>query len=82
MAVYTATPLVRYASLDSPAPSIPAYTAQKMDSSQDIASPLLAVLRSLNRTAATVEHYFHKLPGSPILVRYIRSSYQVSVPVA
>lgn len=52
-------------------------TAHTMDSSQDIASPLLAGLRSLNKTAATVEHYFHRLPGSPILVRYIRSSYQV-----
>ncbi|GHJ88812.1 hypothetical protein NliqN6_5214 [Naganishia liquefaciens] len=45
-------------------------------SSQDIASPLLALLKSLSSTAATVEHYFHKLPGSPILIRYIRSSYQ------
>jgi serine palmitoyltransferase len=46
-------------------------------STEEIASPLLAVLQSLSSTAATVEHYFHKLPGSPILVRYIRSSYQV-----
>ncbi|KAJ9118071.1 hypothetical protein QFC24_006343 [Naganishia onofrii] len=45
-------------------------------STEEIASPLLAALQSLSSTAATVEHYFHKLPGSPILVRYIRSSYQ------
>lgn len=49
-------------------------------SSQDIASPLLALIKSLSSTAATVEHYFHKLPGSPILIRYIRSSYQVGPP--
>ena len=42
----------------------------------DIPAPLLSLLSVLSASLHTLERTFHRLPGSPILVRYIKSSYQ------
>lgn len=42
----------------------------------DIPAPLLSLLSVLTATLHSLERTFHRLPGSPILVRYIKSSYQ------
>lgn len=43
----------------------------------DIPGPLITWLSLLSTTVDSVQDAFHRLPGSPILVRYIKSSYQV-----
>jgi serine palmitoyltransferase len=42
----------------------------------DIPAPLLSVLAIVSSFLQTLSEIFHRLPGSPILVRYIKSSYQ------
>jgi hypothetical protein len=42
----------------------------------DIPTALLPLLSSLNALLQTLSKLFHRIPGSPILARYIKSSYQ------
>jgi hypothetical protein len=42
----------------------------------DIPTALLPLLSSLNVLLQTLSKLFHRIPGSPILARYIKSSYQ------
>ncbi|WWC98666.1 hypothetical protein V866_005559 [Kwoniella sp. B9012] len=51
-----------------------AATAQP--ASTEIPAPLIPLLSSLTSIIYTIEHLFNKIPGSPIIVRYIKSSYQ------
>ncbi|WRT70513.1 uncharacterized protein IL334_007511 [Kwoniella shivajii] len=45
-------------------------------SSTEIPAPLIPLLSSLSSLIFTIEHLFNRIPGSPIIVRYIKSSYQ------
>ncbi|OCF42571.1 serine palmitoyltransferase [Kwoniella heveanensis CBS 569] len=45
-------------------------------SSTEIPAPLLPLLSSLSSFFMTIQHLFNRIPGSPIIVRYIKSSYQ------
>ena len=42
----------------------------------EVPTPLLPILSFLSNIIETLEALFHKVPGSPILLRYIKSSYQ------
>lgn len=44
--------------------------------SADVPAPLLPLLSLLSSTFLSLSGIFHRLPGSPIIVRYIQSSYQ------
>lgn len=46
----------------------------------ELNSPLLPLISVLTSTLVRVQNGFNSIPGSPILIRYIRSSYQVSCP--
>jgi len=48
------------------------------DTSVELNSPLLPLISVLTSTLVRVQNGFNSIPGSPILIRYIRSSYQVS----
>ncbi|WWC92094.1 uncharacterized protein L201_007048 [Kwoniella dendrophila CBS 6074] len=50
-------------------------TAQS-PSSTEIPAPLIPLLSSLTSFIYTIEKFFNRVPGSPIIVRYIKSSYQ------
>jgi serine palmitoyltransferase len=42
-------------------------------------SPVLPLIGVLTSTLVKVQNGFHSIPGSPILIRYIKSSYQASL---
>lgn len=45
-------------------------------SSQDITNSLLPFLSVISSTVLRVQTFFNRIPGSPILLRYVKSSYQ------
>ena len=45
-------------------------------STTEIPAPLVPLLSFLSAIFLTLSNLFHRLPGSPIIVRYIKSSYQ------
>jgi hypothetical protein len=53
-----------------------AYTTMA-NATAEIPGPLITWVSLLSSTVDSVQNAFHRLPGSPILVRYIKSSYQV-----
>ncbi|WVR08448.1 hypothetical protein IAU60_005503 [Kwoniella sp. DSM 27419] len=57
-------------SLPSPVPTVAA------PGSTEFPAPLLPLLSSLSSLFFTIHDLFNRIPGSPILVRYIKSSYQ------
>ncbi|WVW81070.1 hypothetical protein I302_103061 [Kwoniella bestiolae CBS 10118] len=56
--------------------SISTLAATAQPASTEIPAPLIPLLSSLTSLIYTIEHLFNKVPGSPIIVRYIKSSYQ------
>jgi hypothetical protein len=51
-------------------------TLSKMSSTSDIPAPLVHIISSISTLISLLSTAFHKIPGSPIIIRYIRSSYQ------
>nr|XP_019007991.1 serine palmitoyltransferase [Kwoniella pini CBS 10737]OCF46772.1 serine palmitoyltransferase [Kwoniella pini CBS 10737] len=50
--------------------------ATARSASTEIPAPLIPLLSSLTALIYTIENLFNRLPGSPIILRYIKSSYQ------
>nr|XP_018259968.1 serine palmitoyltransferase [Kwoniella dejecticola CBS 10117]OBR82126.1 serine palmitoyltransferase [Kwoniella dejecticola CBS 10117] len=50
--------------------------ATAQPASTEIPAPLIPLLSSLTALIYTIENLFNRIPGSPIIVRYIKSSYQ------
>lgn len=53
-----------------------AATARAADSSPDISPVLLPFISLLSSYLTQLTELFHRIPGSPIILRYIKSSYQ------
>lgn len=51
-------------------------SSQSHSSPTDIPAPLLPLLQLLSSVFLTLQSTFKRIPGSPIIVRYIKSSYQ------
>jgi serine palmitoyltransferase len=51
-------------------------TTKMSPSPSDIPAPLAHIVASLSALINLLSTAFHKIPGSPIIIRYIRSSYQ------
>jgi len=45
-------------------------------SPSDIPAPLVHIVASISAIIDLISEAFHRIPGSPIIIRYIRSSYQ------
>jgi hypothetical protein len=53
------------------------YTITTMSPSpSEIPAPLVHIVASISALINLLSTAFHKIPGSPIIIRYIRSSYQ------
>lgn len=48
-----------------------------MSAAAETPSPLIPIIDLLTSTFSKIEHGFNSIPGSPIVIRYIKSSYQV-----
>lgn len=51
-------------------------TNRMSNPSSEIPAPLVPILASITAISNILSDIFHRLPGSPILLRYIKSSYQ------
>lgn len=51
-------------------------TTKMSPSPSDIPAPLVHIVASISALINLLSTAFHKIPGSPIIIRYIRSSYQ------
>lgn len=51
-------------------------TARAADANPDISPVLLPVISVLSHFLTQLTELFHRIPGSPIILRYIKSSYQ------
>jgi hypothetical protein len=52
------------------------YTINMSPSPSEIPAPLVHIVASISALINLLSTAFHKIPGSPIIIRYIRSSYQ------
>ncbi|WVQ85819.1 hypothetical protein IAT38_007987 [Cryptococcus sp. DSM 104549] len=55
---------------------LPTLVASPVAQPTEIPAPLVPVFAFISHIIFTLQNNFHRIPGSPILVRYIKSSYQ------